>query len=63
MERGTKETLYTDEQKEIVLSLDHYYTEETTYDTMEYVVVYKPSTSLIDWPNICQSSLFELPNK
>ena len=46
VERGTKEVLSTNEQKGISPSLDHCYTEEITYNTMEYVVVQKPSTAL-----------------
>ena len=39
MERSTKETLSTEEQKEISSSLGHRYTQETPYDTMGHVVV------------------------
>ena len=40
VERSTKETLSTDEQKEITLSLDHYNTAgEIIFDTMGYVAI------------------------
>ena len=64
MKRGTKETLSTNDQTEINLSLGYCYTEETTNDTMGYVAIEKPSTAPTDWPNdYWQLSLFELPNQ
>ena len=49
MERGTKETLPTDEQEEVGSPMDHCYTQETYDDSMRHVAMPKCSTALTDW--------------
>ena len=61
VERGTKATLSTNENKEISLPVDHCYTEETYDDMMGYVAILKCSTALTDWHHFnCQSPISEL---